>query len=489
MNVISPLFHHARTRPDAAALVEGERTIAYRELALLVARTAAHLGTLGVMPGDRIGLCLGDSADHIIALLAVARIGAIAVPLDWRASVSENARFVDGLALERVLAEPDARLTTDTPVVMLNSTWHRAVAAAEPSSAPPVDWNDPFVISASSGSTGAPKFTQMTHLKYFFAAAGMFEVMNLAGRHRYLCTLPLYYSGGRNSCLAHLLRGDCVILYPSLFTAAEYISVAERHRATVGVAVPSVVRQLLNAGGGEPMLPGMSAFFSTGAPLRAEEKRRAARQLTPNFHERYGTAEMLVIAVLRPANFADKADSVGQPHSLAETEIVDDEDRVLPIGALGRLRFRGPGLGSPVFGDAATTGFRNGWCYPGEIARLDERGYIFLQGRTSDVIMRSGTKIFPAEIEAALCEHPAIADAAVIGRTTTGSEEEVVAFVETRSALSLGEVIAYCRSRLTPHKVPRRFHLLARLPRLTSGKVDKLALARALDEKSETNAP
>ncbi len=477
MNVIAPVFQYARTRPEAPAIVEGDRVITYRELALLVARTAAHLGAIGLGPGDRIGFCLRDSAAQIVGLFASARIGAVPVPLDWRASASENARFVNELGLKRVLAEPDARLATDAPVVVLDSAWHRAVAQAGPDDGAPRDWSGPFMISASSGSTGAPKFTQMTHLQYHFAVAGMYEVMNLAGRHRYLCTLPLYYSGGRNSCIAHLLRGDCVILYPSLFTAAEYIQVAERHQATVGVMVPSMVRQLLAAGGREPLLPGMSAVFCTGAPLRAEEKRLAARKLTPHFHERYGTAELLVIAVLRPGDFADKADSVGQPHSLVETEIVDEDDRALPIGGVGRLRYRGPGLGSPVFGDTAETSFRNGWHYPGEVARLDELGYIFLQGRTSDVIIRSGAKIFPWEIEAVLCEHPAIAEAAVIGRRA-GAEEEVVAFVVPRRELSLGEIVGHCRAHLTAHKVPRHFRLLPELPRLTAGKVDKLALVK-----------
>jgi acyl-coenzyme A synthetase/AMP-(fatty) acid ligase len=479
-NVISPIFHHARTQPDAVALVEGERSITYRELAGLIARTATQLGTLGVSSGDRVGLCLKDSAGHLIALLAATRIGAVPVSLDWRATAPENERFVRGLGLKRVLAEPGARLIDGCPAVVLDRAWDRAVALAEPGSAQPGDWNRPFVISASSGSTGAPKFTQMTHLQYHFAIAGRFDVMSLAGRHRYLCTLPLYFGAGRNSCLAHLLRGDCVILYSNLFTAAEYIDVAQRHQATVGIMVPSAVRKLLAASGDEPLLPGMSAFFCTGAPLLAEEKRQAVHRLTSAFHEYYGTAETLVISVLRPGDFADRAESVGQPHSFAETEIVNEDGRVLPIGAVGRLRYRSPGLGMPVAGDAVESSFGDGWFYPGEVARLDELGYIFLLGRSTDVIMRSGAKIFPAEIEAVLHEHPAIAEAAVVGHAPPGLEEEVVAFFVASRSLPLGEIIAHCRASLTPHKVPRQFREIPRFPRLTSGKIDKAALTRIL---------
>lgn len=480
MNVVGPILHFGRTQKGAPALVEGGRTITYGELAGLVRRTACHLAAHGLRRGDRIGLCLKDTVDQVVALLAVAQMGGVAVPLDWRARPTENARFVSRLGLACVLAEPDTRRADDCPVVLLDAEWHRAVALAHVGGEPPGDWHDPFVISATSGSTGIPKFTLMTHMQYYFAIAGMFELMGLAGRHRFLCTLPLYYSGGRNSCIAHLLRGDCVVLYPSLFSPTEYLDVVNRQRITVAVVVPSVVRQLLEMQGNEPLLPGLTTLFCTGAPLHAEEKRRAARKLTPNFHERYGTAETLAISVLRPEDFADRADSVGQPHSLAVIEIVDENDRPLPTGAVGRLRFYGPGLGSPLPGQAADTNFRNGWYFPGEIAHLDEAGYIFLHGRTSDVIMRNGAKIYPAEVERILLEHPGVLEAAVLGHRGADNEEVVIAFVVAGGTVPVGELLAHCRTRLTPHKVPRQIHFLGQLPRNTAGKIDKLALARGL---------
>jgi non-ribosomal peptide synthetase component E (peptide arylation enzyme) len=201
----------------------------------------------------------------------------------------------------------------------------------------------------------------MTHLQYHFATAGTFELMGLTGRHRFLCTLPLYYSVGRNSCLGHLLRGDCIILCPSWFSAQEYVEIACKHQATVAVVVPSMVRLLLAAAADRPLLPGLTAMFCTGAPLYADEKRRAVRQLTPTFHERYGTSETLAIAVLRPGDIAERADSVGQPHSLGEVEIVDDDGRPLPPNRSGRLRFRGPGLATPLSGSAPSENFRDGW--------------------------------------------------------------------------------------------------------------------------------
>jgi len=483
MNVAGRVLHFGKTRPHAPAIVEGARTTTYGGLADSVRRTANYLTSLGLRCGERIGICLKDTSEYVVAILAIALSRGTSVPLDWRARPAENARLIQGLGLRFMLVEPDARAVEGCQSVPLDDEWRRGVAQAQIGGDPAADWQDPFVISATSGSTGLPRFTQLTQQQYHFAISGMLELMDLAGIHRFLCALPLYYSGGRNSCLAHLLRGDCVVLYPSLFSPAEFLSVGHRQKITVAVLVPSMVRQLLAASTGEPIFPSLTKMFSTGAPLHAEEKREALRKLTRNFHERYGTAETLAISVLRPEDFAEKAASVGQPHSLLEVEIADQHDHPLPAGAIGNLRIRGPGLATPLPGHVDDS-FRAGWYYPGEIASFDEAGYIFLQGRTSDVIIRSGTKVHPAEIESTLVEHPGVVDVAVLGKRTAG-EEEVIAFVVPRGRLSAGALLAHCRARLTPHKVPRQIYFVEELPRNTAGKIDKLALAKTLDPGPE----
>ena len=345
MNVVGPILHYGRTRPDIAALAKGHKVTTYGELADLVRRTASHLATQGFQPGDRIGLCLRDTPEHLIALFGIAHMGAVAVPLDWRAPPPETAQLIAELNLACVLREATAREMKGCPFLPLDPDWYRAVASAEPAALSPSAWHDPFVISATSGSTGRPKLTVMTHLQYYFAVVAMWELMGLAGHHRFLCTLPLYYSGGRNSCIAHLLRGDNVILYSSLITPAEFVDVVDSQRITVAVGVPSTVRKLLAASGDGPLFPPSMTFFCIGAPLHPEEKRQALRRLTPLFCERYGTAETLAISALRPNDLADRAASVGQPHSLAEIDIVDEHDSPLPRGDVGVLRFRGPGSG------------------------------------------------------------------------------------------------------------------------------------------------
>lgn len=486
MSAIQPILDFGKTHRDAHALEHGNRTISYGELADSIRGTANHLKSLGLKTGDRIGVCLKDTPDHLVALLSVAYMGGVSVSLDWRARLQENLRFVGSLQLSGVLVEPEMRLAEDARAVALDAAWRQGIAVSEPGDMAQVGEDYLFTISATSGSTGAPSFTAMTHGQYRFATAGMLELMGLSGPHRFLCTLPLYYSGGRNSCITHLLRGDSVVLYSSLFRADEYADIVARRGITVGTLVPTNVRHFLAVANDDTlMLPSLTKLFCTGAPLHPQEKMDAVRRISPNFYERYGTAETLAISVLRPEDLADRAESVGRTHSLAAVEIVDDEGRLLPAGAIGRMRVRGPGLGTPLLAGSPDedqkSKFRDGAFYPGEIAHLDEAGYIFLHGRSSDVIMRSGAKIYPAEVERALAEHPDVAEATVLGRTGSDNEETIVAFVVGTRVLSAGDLLAHCRMRLTPHKIPQTIYFLNSLPLNTAGKIDKAALIRQME--------
>jgi acyl-coenzyme A synthetase/AMP-(fatty) acid ligase len=201
------------------------------------------------------------------------------------------------------------------------------------------------------------------------------------------------------------------------------------------------------------------------------------RRLTPKFHEIYGTAATGPIASLRPEDMAERPTSIGKPFSLVDIDVVDDDDRPLGADQAGRLRCRGPGLTSPIAGlEGSKQGFHDGWHYTGEIAALDSHGYIHLQGRTSEVIFRGGAKIFPTEVEAVLLDHEAVAEAAAIGRTTSTNEQELVAYVIARRAITPGELLGHCRMRLSPYKVPRNIYIVAELPRTSSGKINKRAL-------------
>jgi acyl-coenzyme A synthetase/AMP-(fatty) acid ligase len=295
-------------------------------------------------------------------------------------------------------------------------------------------------------------------------------------RHRYLSASPLAFSAGRNYCLTHLIKGHTVILHPSLFTAEEYVEAINRHRASVGFVVPTVVRWLLD------LLPGVEVLMCGGAPLRADEKRAMLAYVTPNFYEFFGTVATGPISFLRPNEMAVNSESDGRPAAGWEVAIVDESDGPVPPGDTGRLRARGPALASGLVGASAgnSEGFRDGWYYTGDLAALGADGFLYLRGRATDMILRGGSNVHPDEIEAVLVEHPAVAEAAVVGRPSRDLGEEVVAFAVVRDGVEAEALINHCRKRLTAFKVPCEIILVPDLPHTSFGKVDRKRLRSSL---------
>jgi acyl-coenzyme A synthetase/AMP-(fatty) acid ligase len=479
VNLAEAIAYHARAHSDIAALEDGERTIRYSELDRIIRQCAARLRALGITAGDAIAICLGDNADHVITFLSAARLGAISLPIDWRAPFSERARIATGLGAKLALVDPGAPALGNVPSLSVDAYWYSEAACHEAAQVFPSDPDAPLMIGLTSGTTGAVKGMLVTH-RQMHARTIPFDAILPPGQHRYLSASPLAFSAGRGYCLTHLIRGHTVVLHPPLFAADEYVESARRMRATVGFVVPTILRALLSlpAGAGT-LLPGLQAFICAGAPTHSEEKRAAFRWLTPGFHEIYGTVGTGPISILAPRDIEDHAESAGRPHSIWQIEIVDEADRALPRGATGRLRVRGPGAAlrlrsAPADVDEAV---REGWYYTGDIAELDDDGFLHLKGRASDMILRAGSNIYPDEVEAVLMEHAAVAEAAVVGRSSQQLGEEVVAVVVARDSVTTDELVTHCRSHLSAYKLPAEIVFVAELPRTNFGKPDRKRLA------------
>ena len=480
MNLTEPILRHARMQPDVAALIQREQSITYGELADRVLRTAGHLTKLGVVRGDPVGLCLDDDWQNIVSFLAIAHLGAMPVPIDARSRPAEKSRVVGAFPLRLALVTPQSEKGIDCPKIALDAEWHSAIASGDKSANAVSDWQMPFTVQASSGTTGLPKFTIATHFAYHFHIVSYLEVMP-SRRQRYLSTLPLYFSAGRLVSLAHLFRGDTFIIHPALSSPEELVESVARNRVTATFVVPSMLRQLLTiAQGRRSLLPELDLLIAGGAPLFTEEKIEFMEKVTPQLCEMYGTAAMGPMAAIQGKEIRERPTSVGRFFSFVDVEFVNDRDEALGLNTVGHLRCRGPGLTVPTT-SADAGDVRHGWYYPGELAAVDEQGYVFLQGRASEVIFRGGAKVFPSEVEAILQEHDGVVEAAVLGRPLSNKEQELVAYVVVRHSTTPGELLAHCRTRLTAFKVPREIHIVADLPLNSSGKIDKRALSAKID--------
>lgn len=482
MNLADLIAGHARNRPTDPALVENGRTITYAEAEGRTATLARWLHELGVRAGSVVGLCLSDSADHLLLHFAVARLAAVILPMDHRWSIAEKHDVACAFGASVVIQEPGAGPLPTIRCVVLDNTFAAHMPAMVP--APPCNPSQPLLISLSSGTTGRPKGAVVTHGQMYERFVNQWVTLSLNMSDRFICVTPLYFGAARSFCMSALAAGGVVILHPPPHDRGELAAVINRSAATVCFLVPTQMRRLVadTSEDGRLLFPGLRLLVFGGSIVGADEAEKIRNRLTPNLASYYATSEGGGISVLQPREFTEHGDTVGRATFRVEVEVVDDHDQVLPRNAVGRLRFRGPGVATVVLDEAGVRqpGPAAGWFYPGDLGSLDRAGFISLRGREKDLIIRGGINVYPAEIERVLAAHPAVREAAVTGRPSAVHGEEVAAFVVPAIPVGTGELLSWCKARLAPYKLPREIHFVSELPKTNFGKVRKSELVAHL---------
>lgn len=488
MNLADALAHHVRARPDRAAILAGDRALSYRALDGEVRRWAAHLAALSARQGEVLGIALRDSIEHLLALYAAARMGAVALPMDWRWAETEKVAVAAHFGARLVLVEPEAPALPGLRCEPVDAGFLAAVAAAPDDLAfpeGPACGEMPLLLSLSSGTTGRPKGPVVTHQQFLRRFWTHWMDLGLNARETFVSATPLYFGGGRTFCMSLLFSGGTVVLFPPPFRPEELAAEVARRGATSAFLVPTQLRRLLDLPEAEAApLRRLRLLLSSGAPLHPAERLAIRDRLCPQLHEYYASTEGGGISLLRPEDMDHHPGSVGRPVFGVEIAILAEDGRRLPVGEVGRLAYRGPGVARGFHNDAAASAeaFRDGWFLPGDLATADEAGFVTLKGRTKDLIIRGGVNIHPVEVESVLLCDPRVGEAAVVGWPSVELGEEVAAFVVPRpgAAPAEAELMALCAARLAPYKVPRAVFALAELPRNSAGKVLKSELAARL---------
>lgn len=479
MNLADAIDFHAHSRPLHPAIVSGDTQLTYREFAARVSSMQARLEALGAAPGKLVGVCLRDTIDHLVAIYALARAGAVMLPMDWRWSADEKHRLVAHFQPQTVIIEDDTAMQEGVQCILIGD-----VAASSDERPPSFQSAElPLLLSLSSGTTGRPKGPCIRHDQMLRRFWTHWINLGLNSKARYLSATPLYFGGGRTFAMSVLFTGGTVILFPPPFQAEALCEAVERHEATSAFLVPTQLRRLLElpdevAG----RMQRLDLLISSGAPLYRHERQTLHRKICRNLYEYYASTEGGGVSISSPADQEAFPDSVGRAVFAVEIEIVDQAHNPVPPGTVGRLRYRGPGVANGYYGDeTGSDAFHDGWFYPGDLAEKNETGYIFIRGRTKDVIIRGGVNIHAAEVESVLAGHPGVAEAAVVGRPSRVFGEEVAAFVVLREPQAEAALSDWCRERLAPYKVPRDFIIVDVLPRNSAGKVQKPQLANRLE--------
>jgi acyl-CoA synthetase (AMP-forming)/AMP-acid ligase II len=412
-------------------------------------------------------------------------MGAIVLPMDCRWTVEEQVRIAERFKAGCVLLEAGAPWSGEAHAIRCDATWQKGVAQSTPLTTLVEGENLPFLLSLSSGTTGLPKGPLVGQEQFSRRFWTHWINLGLNAQSRFVSATPLYFGGGRTFAMSQMFCGGTVILFPPPYQPEELVEEVRRRKATALFLVPTLLRRLLAM---EPtkelLMPSLKLLLSSGSPLHAKEREEIRERITPHFFEMYATTEGGGVSLLTPEDQIRRGDSVGRAMFGVEVQVVDETDSLLPAGEVGRLRYRAPGSATEFYGDPEKTAemFREGWFYPGDFGLMDEEGYLFLKGRRKDIIIRGGANIYPNEIEEVLLSHPAVAEAAVVGQLSREMGEEVAAFVIAKAEATKEELMAFCRTRLAPYKVPKTIRLVEDMPKNSLGKILKPELMKQLPQ-------
>ena len=481
MSVCFAIAHQSLRQPEKVALSYGNEEITYGALEARVGAAASHLKALGVDEGSRIGVALFDTPDHVIALLALGRLGATAVPIDYRAAATQKKDLCEAFGVATILCSRKSKTPSANEVVFSSVEFDDAPLAHQPGRL-----DRTFLINFSSGSTGLPKPVYMTEQQLYHRCVTWWTHLEMTPDLVYLSVLPLAYSFGRNYLLFSLIAGQTVVMHDPLFRDEELVSFINQQPITLAMFPATIHRRLLAIAGTDGyLMPHLKKLVSGAAPLHAHEKIAIADKINPNFFEVYGHNGAGLMSVLPPADVKKHSASVGVTTSLSHIQIVDDEDRVLPMGEVGRVRSRGPQIAADneeVDQDAPWP-----WCYTGEMGVLDCEGRLMLRDRADDMIVTGGFKVFPLEVEKVLLQHEGVKDAAVVGLSSQRDGQDVAAFLVVKDGVELSSVRELCRTQLTPYKVPRRFFCVEVIPKSAASKVLRRELIENIESYQEVS--
>ncbi|MEX2420385.1 MAG: AMP-binding protein [Actinomycetota bacterium] len=493
----------ARIAPDDVALIGGDRSLTYAEMARRVRRLANGLHRLGVARGDRVAWLGANHPAFLESLFASGLLGAALAPVNHRLEAgeirsvlqdSEPSVLIQHCATDPIPAPPSVRHRVAVAGSM-DGAFDFEALVAESSDDPivaSVGMDDLCLLPHTSGTTGPPKGIMLTHANVTWNVVNFLTCAEFRGEDVTVAIAPFFRVGGTGVNVLPVLFVGGTVVVPSEVSADEILRLIERHRVSVGFGNPDILDALLRSEVWPQVDLSSVRFVLTGGAPVPERLIRAYLDRGVTLLQGYGLSEAAPLALLLdPESALGKIGSAGRPPLLVDVRIVSPDGTVVEPGGTGELLVRGPNVMAGYWNRPEATRealSSDGWLRTGDAARGDDEGYIWIVDRVADRFLSDGRPVYPGDVERVLTGHPSIADAGVVQVIAEGTDEVMVAFVvvSAGSEVTEHEVLAFGRQHLDPHQVPASVTFVDRLPRNSVGKLIRADL-RALASPQPTS--
>ena len=493
----------AKLTPDKTAIRFPGRELSYAQLAVLIDRLAHAIASSGVTKGDCVAFLGFNSPEMLALLFACARRGALFMPLNWRLAGPEHLQMLQDCPPKLLIVETEfiaqtKALKEDTSGELKQSAlegielvacgtsaegwtpWAEFCERAGAATAPALEATEdsPLLICYTSGSTGKPKGVLLTQRALACNAANSVDMHDLTSGDVILNTLPLFHVGGLNNLTTPALKAGCtVVLHPKFEVDATFDAI-EKEGTTLTVLVPAQLDMMM----AHPRWAGADfsrlRMITTGSTIVPMHVIHAVHAKGVPLAQVYGSTETCPIAVyLKAGDAMRKPGSTGKVATRCQLRLIDGDGNDVAQGVTGEIMVKGDNVMSGYWNAPQATAavLADGWFRTGDVGHFDDEGYLYVDGRSKDMIISGGENIYPAEIENLLIESPDIAEASVIGRPDERWGEIVVAVVVPRPdhTLSTEQVLKLLEGRIARFKHPKQVVVVNQLPKTALGKIRK----------------
>jgi fatty-acyl-CoA synthase len=501
MQVIGDIARlNAKRYPDKVALILENESFTHKQVNQQANQIANGLIFRGVMPGDRVAILAFNCIEYPIINFAVAKCGAMLVPVNFRYKKKELAYVINnsepkvlffGPEFISLVEESKAEFTSSVHLVAISKKSLESpltltkLMEGRSTSDPPVkvDPNSACSVMYTSGTTGFPKGVLFPHAANMAIFTGMVMEGDLRHEDVTLVCLPLFHNGGLNATLQPtLLMGGTVIITGKGFDPDKILDTVERYGVTMTMWVPTQLAMLINHPSAKKYnVSSLNKIWYGSSPISPTVLEGSMDLFKAGFYQWYGQTETGMVSVLRPEDHKEHSQCTGREMFNADLRVVDEKGNNTPVGEVGEIICAQEPLGMIGYHkmeEANKRVIRDGWIHTADLARAEGNGYFTIVDRLTDMIISGAENIYPKEIEDVISSHPGVREVTVFGIPDEIYGEAVCAVVVRKEGHQLDQeaIINFCASKLAGYKKPKRVEFMDDLPKNPSGKVTKNVL-------------